>query len=129
MTDSVLAESPACVFSGTMSNMIPQVYDSPIFRMACQQFDLVADFLEIPECSRDRLKMPKRAVSVAMPVRMDDNCTKVFMGYRVQHHLTLGPTKGGTRFHPDVTLGEVAALAITLHTSLIKSAVRDVLDR
>lgn len=95
-----------------MSNMIPQVYDSPIFRMACQQFDLVADFLEIPECSRDRLKMPKRAVTVAMPVRMDDNCTKVFMGYRVQHHLTLGPTKGGTRFHPDVTLGEVAALAM-----------------
>ncbi len=95
-----------------MSNMIPQVYDTPIFRMACQQFDLVADFLEIPECSRDRLKMPKRAVTVAMPVRMDDDCTKVFMGYRVQHHLTLGPTKGGTRFHPDVTLGEVAALAM-----------------
>jgi glutamate dehydrogenase (NAD(P)+) len=95
-----------------MSNMIPQVYDTPIFRMACQQFDLVADFLEIPECSRDRLKMPKRAVTVAMPVRTDDNCTKVFMGYRVQHHLTLGPTKGGVRFHPDVTLGEVAALAM-----------------
>jgi len=95
-----------------MSNMIPQVYDTPVFRMACQQFDLVADFLEIPENARDRLKLPKRSVSVAMPVRRDDGSTTVFMGYRVQHHLTLGPTKGGVRFHPDVTLGEVAALAM-----------------
>jgi glutamate dehydrogenase (NAD(P)+) len=95
-----------------MSNMIPQVYDTPIFRMACQQFDLVADFLELPEGSRERLKMPKRAVTVAMPVRRDDGSVTVFMGYRVQHHLTLGPTKGGVRFHPDVTLGEVGALAM-----------------
>jgi glutamate dehydrogenase (NAD(P)+) len=80
--------------------------------MACQQFDLVADFLEIPASSRDRLKLPKRSISVAMPVRRDDGSTTVFMGYRVQHHLTLGPTKGGVRFHPDVTLGEVAALAM-----------------
>jgi len=92
--------------------MIPQVYDTPVFRMACQQFDLVADFLDIPENARDRLKMPKRSVSVAMPVRRDDGSTTVFMGYRVQHHLTLGPTKGGVRFHHDVTLGEVAALAM-----------------
>ena len=87
-------------------------YDSPIFDMACQQFDLVADFLEIPENMRDRMKLPKRSFSVAVPVRMDDGSTKVFMGYRVQHHLTLGPTKGGIRFHPDVCLGEVAALAM-----------------
>lgn len=95
-----------------MSSTIPHVYDSPVFRMACQQFDLVADFLEIPDSARDRLKLPKRSVSVAMPVRRDDGTTQVFMGYRVQHHLTLGPTKGGVRFHPDVTLGEVAALAM-----------------
>lgn len=95
-----------------MSTAIPQVYDSPVFRMACQQFDLVAEFLEIPDSARDRLKFPKRSVSVAMPVRRDDGSTAVFMGYRVQHHLTLGPTKGGVRFHPDVTLGEVAALAM-----------------
>jgi glutamate dehydrogenase (NAD(P)+) len=67
-------------------------YDSPIFRMACQQFDQVADFMEIPEAARDRLKMPKRALSVAVPVRMDDGRTEVFMGHRVQHHLTLGPS-------------------------------------
>lgn len=88
------------------------LYDSPTFRMACQQFDLVADFMNIPEATRDRLKMPKRALSVAVPVRMDDGRTEVFMGYRVQHHLTLGPTKGGIRYHPDVTIGEVAALAM-----------------
>lgn len=88
------------------------LYDSPTFRMACQQFDLVADFMSIPDSARERLKMPKRALSVSIPVNMDDGSTKVFMGYRVQHHLTLGPTKGGIRYHPDVTIGEVAALAM-----------------
>lgn len=80
--------------------------------MACQQFDLVADFMNIPPDDRDRLKLPKRSLSVAVPVRMDDGSVQVFMGYRVQHHLTLGPTKGGIRYHPDVTVGEVAALAM-----------------
>lgn len=88
------------------------IYAHPTFRMACQQFDLVADHLGIPACDRDRLKYPKRAMTVALPVEMDDGCTRVFPGYRVQHHLTLGPTKGGLRFHPDVALGEVAALAM-----------------
>ncbi len=80
--------------------------------MACQQFDSVADFLQIPEIDRDRLKFPKRSMTVALPVRLDNGSVKVFSGYRVQHHLTLGPTKGGLRYHPDVTLGEVAALAM-----------------
>lgn len=92
--------------------MSTSVYDSPVFHMACHQFDLVADFLEIPESLRDRLKMPRRALTVSIPVRRDDGTTTVFTGYRVQHHLTLGPTKGGIRFHPDVTMGEVAALAM-----------------
>jgi glutamate dehydrogenase (NAD(P)+) len=80
--------------------------------MACQQFDLVADRLEIPIQERARLKYPKRSMTVALPVHLDDGSTQVFAGYRVQHHLTLGPTKGGLRFHPDVRLGEVAALAM-----------------
>ena len=88
------------------------VYDHPTFRMACQQFDLVADYVQIPDSDRDRLKYPKRSVSVAIPIHRDDGSTHVFMGYRVQHHLTLGPTKGGIRYHPDVALGEVAALAM-----------------
>jgi glutamate dehydrogenase (NAD(P)+) len=89
-----------------------QIYDHPIFSMACQQFDLVADYLDIPDSERARLKFPKRSLTVALPIHCDDGSTKVFTGYRVQHHLTLGPTKGGLRFHPDVTLGEVAALAM-----------------
>src|SRR6202034_2765566 len=88
------------------------IYDHPTFRMACQQFDLVADFLQLPLNVRDRLKYPKRSMTVALPVQCDDGKTRVFSGYRVQHHLTLGPTKGGLRFHPDVALGEVAALAM-----------------
>src|SRR5581483_46859 len=89
-----------------------EIYDHPTFRMASRQFDLVADHLELPEGARGRLKFPKRAMTVALPVRCDDGVTKVFTGYRVQHHLTLGPTKGGLRYHPDVALGEVAALAM-----------------
>src|SRR4051812_10340823 len=80
--------------------------------MACQQFDQVADYLQIPLSERDRIKYPKRAVTVALPIHRDDGRTEVFFGYRVQHHLALGPTKGGLRYHPDVTLGEVAALAM-----------------
>jgi glutamate dehydrogenase (NAD(P)+) len=89
-----------------------KVYDHPTFNMACQQFDAVADHLEIPASERDRLKYPKRSMVVALPIHRDDGSTKMFTGYRVQHHLTLGPTKGGLRYHPDVTLGEVAGLAM-----------------
>ena len=89
-----------------------EVYDHPTFRMACQQFDLVAERLEIPEADRARLKYPKRSMVVSLPIHCDDGSTRVFSGYRVQHHLTLGPTKGGLRYHPDVTLGEVAALSM-----------------
>ena len=88
------------------------VYDHPTFQMACQQFDLVADYLQIPHAERDRIKYPKRSLTVALPIHRDNGDTQVFTGYRVQHHLTLGPTKGGLRYHPDVTLGEVAALAM-----------------
>lgn len=89
-----------------------EIYNSPTFHMACQQFDLAADVLQIPASDRDRIKFPKRAMTVALPIHRDDGTTQVFTGYRVQHHLTLGPTKGGLRYHPDVTLGEVAALAM-----------------
>jgi glutamate dehydrogenase (NAD(P)+) len=88
------------------------IYDHPTFRMACQQFDSVADYLQIPDSERGRLKFPKRSLTVALPIRCDDGSTRIFSGYRVQHHLTLGPTKGGLRYHADVELGEVAALAM-----------------
>lgn len=88
------------------------VYSGPVFDMAVNQFSVIADYLAIPQDDRARLLMPKRAVVISCPVHRDDGSTAVFEGYRVQHHLTLGPTKGGTRFAASVDLGEVAALAI-----------------
>jgi glutamate dehydrogenase (NAD(P)+) len=80
--------------------------------MAVKQFEVIADYLSIPQDVRGRLLMPKRAITISCPIHRDDGTTAVFEGYRVQHHLTLGPTKGGTRFAASVDLGEVAALAI-----------------
>ncbi len=80
--------------------------------MACEQFRLIADYLDIPANDRDRLLLPKRAVMVSLPIHRDDGSVSVFTGYRVQHHLTMGPTKGGTRFAPSVNMGEIAALSI-----------------
>jgi len=88
------------------------IYDDEIFKMACDQFQVIADYLSIDKNDRDRLMYPKRAVAVTLPVHMDDGSTKTFQGYRVQHHLTLGPTKGGTRFAPSLSMGETAALAM-----------------
>jgi glutamate dehydrogenase (NAD(P)+) len=88
------------------------IYRHHTFDMACAQFDRVANLLEIDLNDRDRLKYPKRALTVAVPVRLDDGRVEVFSGFRVQHHLSLGPTKGGMRYHPEVALGEVAALAM-----------------
>ncbi len=88
------------------------LYSGPVFEMARDQFHVIADHLAIPEDERDRLLFPKRAIVVSCPIHMDDGSTKVFAGYRVQHHLTLGPAKGGTRFASNVDIGEIAALAI-----------------
>ncbi|PWU11614.1 MAG: glutamate dehydrogenase [Verrucomicrobia bacterium] len=80
--------------------------------MARQQFDAVADLLEIRGGERDQLIYPKRAISISIPIHKEDGSVAVFRGYRVQHHLALGPTKGGTRFTPSLTLGESSALAV-----------------
>ena len=88
------------------------IYSDPTFQLACDQFKLIADYINIPPALRDRLMFPKRSITVAVPVKMDDGSVRVFEGYRVQHHLSMGPTKGGTRFSPSVTIGEIAALAM-----------------
>ncbi len=88
------------------------LYAGPVFEMARKQFDLVADRLQLPVDERERIFLPKRAIAVSCPIHRDDGSVSVYQGFRVQHHLTLGPTKGGTRFSPQVDLGEVAALAI-----------------
>ncbi len=88
------------------------IYHDEVFQMACDQFQVIADYLNIDRNDRDRLMYPKRSVAVTLPVHMDDGSTQTFQGYRVQHHLTLGPTKGGTRFAPNLSMGETAALAM-----------------
>jgi glutamate dehydrogenase (NAD(P)+) len=92
--------------------IVSKLYDSDVFRMACRQFDKAADAINLPETLRDRTKYPRRCMAVALPVRRDNGTVVVFEGYRVQHSLSTGPSKGGLRFHQDVTLGEVAALAM-----------------
>jgi glutamate dehydrogenase (NAD(P)+) len=82
--------------------------------MAHEQFVRTADHLRIPEDDRLRILYPKRAITVSIPIHRDDGRTEVYQGYRIQHHLTLGPTKGGTRFSPTLEIGEVAALAIRM---------------
>jgi len=92
--------------------IVSRLYDSDVFRMACRQFDKAADAINLPEDLRDRTKYPRRCMAVALPIRRDNGTTVVFEGYRVQHSISTGPSKGGVRFHQDVTLGEVAALAM-----------------
>jgi glutamate dehydrogenase (NAD(P)+) len=90
----------------------PVFDNSPTFQMACQQLEQVASVIDIDQGVLYRMGMPKRALVVSIPVRMDDGRTEIFIGYRVQHSLTSGPSKGGLRYHPSVDLGEVAALAM-----------------
>jgi glutamate dehydrogenase (NAD(P)+) len=106
---------PACFAPPTPSSfrgMHSKLYESAVFAMACEQFDRAADILGMAPDQRERTKLPKRCLAVSMPVKMDDGSVRMLEGYRVQHHLSRGPTKGGTRFHPAVTVGEVAALAM-----------------
>lgn len=82
------------------------------FQVAQQQFDLAADFLNLDPSIRTILRDVQRILTVNFPVHMDDGSIRLFTGYRVQHNLHRGPTKGGIRYHPDVTLNEVKALAM-----------------
>ena len=86
--------------------------DTPTFRLAVAQFDQAAESMELDHNLRERLKLPQRSLIVSVPIRMDDGRVEVYTGYRVQHDSSRGPTKGGIRYHPDVNLGEIAALAM-----------------
>jgi glutamate dehydrogenase (NAD(P)+) len=82
------------------------------WQMALSQLDAVGRHLNIDEAIMTVLRQPKRSLTVAVPVRMDDGSERVFTGYRVQHNLARGPAKGGLRYHPNVDLDEVKALAM-----------------
>jgi glutamate dehydrogenase (NAD(P)+) len=82
------------------------------WHVAQKQFDLAAERLGLDEGMRKVLREPRRELTVHFPVTMDDGTVEVFAGYRVQHNLGRGPAKGGIRYHQDVTLDEVKALAM-----------------
>jgi glutamate dehydrogenase (NAD(P)+) len=84
------------------------------FLMAQRQLDEIAVEMGLDPELHERLRYPKRALIVTVPVRMDDGTVKTFTGYRVHHDTTLGPAKGGIRFHPEVNLGEVSGLAMLM---------------
>ncbi|MFZ2049494.1 MAG: Glu/Leu/Phe/Val dehydrogenase [Solirubrobacteraceae bacterium] len=89
-----------------------QEWRSELYEMACEQFVRAAGVLGLDDESHTRLLEPRRSLIVNFPVRLDDGEIVNLTGYRVQHTLTMGPTKGGFRFAPEVSLGECAALAM-----------------
>ncbi|MFQ5963359.1 MAG: Glu/Leu/Phe/Val dehydrogenase [Candidatus Scalinduaceae bacterium] len=86
----------------------------PLLKSVLEQYSLVAKKLKLDSRIRERLRHPKRALIVSIPVEMDNGNMKVFKGYRVQHDITLGPSKGGIRYHPNVSLEEVTALSMLM---------------
>src|SRR5271166_6040730 len=95
------SQAPAPVFS-----------NSETYQMACKQLQTVAAVMDCDPGIIERLSVPKRSLVVSIPIRMDNGEMHCFPGYRVQHSLTSGASKGGLRFAPHVDLGEVAALSI-----------------
>jgi len=94
--------------------MVPRIApreDLNPFRIAQIQFDMAAEFLKLDPGLRQILRTPKRILEVSIPTKMDNGQVKVLTGYRVQHNVARGPGKGGVRFHPNVTLDEMKALA------------------
>src|SRR5215470_15802149 len=99
----------------TMPSVIPTMEcETPLFLMAQRQLDEVAREMGLSSALHERLRYPKRSLTVTVPVRMDDGLVQTFTGYRVHHDVALGPAKGGIRFHPEVNLGEVASLAMLM---------------
>ena len=98
-----------------MAETVEQVgleWDTPLFLTARTQFEQALPYASVPDRIAERLRYPERATMCSTPVQMDDDTWRVFPAYRVQHSSVLGPTKGGIRYDPHVTLGECAALAM-----------------
>lgn len=85
--------------------------NGPLFVNAIKTFDEAAKVINCDPNIAERLRRPRRCLTVSVPVRMDDHSVKVFTGYRVQYNSTLGPYKGGIRYHQNVDLAEVVGLA------------------
>jgi glutamate dehydrogenase (NAD(P)+) len=91
-----------------------QEFASELHDTAVAQLDRVAARLNLEADIHQRLRVPRRALVVSIPIKMDEGQTEVFLGYRVHHSAVLGPTKGGLRYHPEVSLGETSALAMLM---------------
>jgi glutamate dehydrogenase (NAD(P)+) len=89
----------------------PLEWDTPLFLMARAQFEQALPYADVSPMVAERLSFPERAMIVSVPLRRDDGTMQIFAAYRVQHSTVLGPTKGGIRYDPEVSLGECAALA------------------
>ena len=87
---------------------------SNLWHQVLQEFDEVAESIQLDPGIHAILREPKRSLTVSIPVKMDNGGVKVFTGFRVQHNLARGPAKGGIRYHPDVTLNEMKALAMLM---------------
>jgi len=91
------------------------LFDSQMYKEVIKQYEGVADLINLDPNIRERLKLPQRSLVVTFPFRRDEyDEVETVVGYRVQHVLSMGPTKGGIRYSPDVNLGEVTALAILM---------------
>ena len=98
-----------------MTALVGNEFDSPMYKEAAGQFDRVARLMGLDDNIADRLRVPQKSTMVSFPFRRDTYSeVETLFGYRVQHLTTMGPTKGGIRFAPDVDLGEVAALAMLM---------------
>ncbi len=95
-----------------MSEMVAQLEEADEWRTAQLQFDAAAEILGLEPELRQILREVQREFTCNFPVKMDDGHIRMFTGYRVQHNINRGPAKGGIRFHPDVSLNEVKALAM-----------------
>jgi glutamate dehydrogenase (NAD(P)+) len=98
--------------TGSIVDEMARGRDTDLFEMACTQFYGVAERLGLHEDEYTRLIEPRRSMVVSLPIRTDDGKLTNFTGFRVQHILTMGPTKGGLRFAPDLSLNQCAALAM-----------------
>jgi len=90
------------------------LFESPLYQDALGTLTSAAKVMKLDPNILERLKYPKRALTVSIPVRLDDGTVKTFLGYRVQHNMTIGPGKGGIRYHQKVDLSETAALAMLM---------------
>jgi len=94
--------------------MMEGLTDGALYQNTLQALEGAGKLINLNHNALERLKTPRRAIAVSVPVKMDNGKVKIFPGYRVQHNQTLGPFKGGLRYHPHVNLSEVAALSMLM---------------